>query len=144
MCDMLYIAADHELPLCARGPVTVASIDTATDSKLRPSFSKPHRRFVTADGTCSCDFPSFPEPMEYFDGIFQGESAQERSQSVECVRNLLKLLTEALRSSKTVEAYFAYADHEAVSPRGRVSLRVQDIVPERFFFSTGYFYEFRA
>ena len=83
-------------------------------------------------------------PMEYFDGIFEGESGEARSQSVECVRSLVQLVAEALRSSKVVEAYFAYADQEGLPPRGRVALRVEDVVPEQFFFIERYLYEFRA
>lgn len=144
MCDMLYLAIDRELPLCAYGPVTVEAIESARDAKLRPSFSRPFRRLVTADGNCSCGFPSFPFQMGYFDGMFQGESEEERAESVAIVRRLLELVEEALRSSSVVEAYFSYFDQEGLPPKGRLSLRVRDVVPERFFFVERYLYEFRA
>jgi len=143
MCQMLYIATDRELPEQTRHRLTVQAITADLDAKLAPTFGRPFRRFVGVDGGCSCDFPSLPMPMEYCDGIFQGESEEEREHAVACVRSLMALVSDALESSESVELYPAWADHEALPPKGRIALRVEDVVPEEFFFIERYLYDVR-
>jgi hypothetical protein len=139
---MLYIASDREIPEQSVGRLTVQAVDAAIEAKLSSSLSKPFRRFVGVDGGCSCDFPSVvsEEPIAYYDGMFENDSAEERAHSVACNRSLLALIASALRPGEELQLYPAWADQESCSPKGRVDVTVQDVVPEEFFFNEHFLY----
>lgn len=142
---MLYIAADREVAEQARGPLTVVAVDADMDAKLASSFSKPYRRFIGVRGGCSCDFPSvmFEEPQDYFDGIFQDVSEEYRAHSVTCIQGLLDLIADALSPGETAELLLTWSGHEAIPPKGRIALRVKDVVPQEFFFIEQFLCEVR-
>ena len=141
---MLYIAADQEITEHTRGPLTIRAIDDKVAAKLALVFTKPHRRLVSVDGGCSCDFPSFPLPVDYFDGIFQEDSEEERAKAVSCIQNLLSLVAEAAESSGSVELFPTWAGNEDLPPKGRMDLRAHDVVPAEFFFVEWFVYEMRS
>lgn len=144
MCLMLYIAADQEIAEHTRGPVTIQAIDDKVAANLALVFTKPHRGLVSVDGGCSCDFPSFPRSVDYFDGIFHEDSKKERPKAVNCTQSLLSLVAEAAESSGSVELFPTWAGYEGRPPKGRMDLRAHDVVPEEFFFVEWFVYEMRS
>ncbi len=82
-------------------------------------------------------------PVDYFEGLFDDEPQEKREHSVACVRSLMALVADALEPSESVELYPAWAGHEALAPESRIALRIDDVVPEEFFFVERHLYEVR-
>jgi hypothetical protein len=141
MCLMLYAASAAAMPLRTSELLSVAEVQPEREA-IRKWFSFPTVRFIAARQGCSCGFPSIisDEPVEYFEGMFDGADEEDRAKDLQSVRALFAFIEECLIESPTVELYPKYAEQEPRPPRGVVELQCELLRPETFVFTEEFLY----
>lgn len=142
MCLMLYLATSDEQPLRRSPELSVEEVEPSRDA-VRQWFSLPIVRFIGAHTGCSCGFPHVvaEEPIEYWDGMFDG---QDREADVRSVDSLLGLVREHVRATGEVQLYPVWDGEEGKLPKGVINLGVGALNRERFFFNEQFFYRVTA
>jgi len=117
MCLMLYLATSHEQPLRRSSELSVEEIEPSREA-VRQWFSLPIVRFIGAHTGCSCGFSHVvsEKPIEYWDGMFDG---QDREADLRSVDSLLDLVREHVRAAGEVQLYPVWDGGEAVRRRAR-------------------------
>jgi hypothetical protein len=139
MCLMFYVASEAGIPVCAEPAIHVDLVEPERKD-VRKWFSLPEVRFVGAHTGCSCGFPSVQahQPVEYYDGIFDGD--EDREKDLASVRALLALVHEELERSNAVELRAVWAGDEWERPAGVIHVAASQLDPERFFFNEHFLY----
>ena len=103
MCLMLYLATSDDQPLRSSPELSVEEVEASRES-VRQWFSLPTVRFIGAHTGCSCGFPHViaEEPIEYWDGMFDG---QDREADLKSVESLLGLVREHVTATGEVQLY---------------------------------------
>ena len=139
MCLMLYVGTTTGLPLLANADIRVEEVqhDRVT---VRRWFSSPFVHFVGAHTGCSCGFPSViaEAPVEYFDGMLL--AADDRQADLKSVRALIDLLQRAAKETESIELYPVWDGEEHLAPKGRITVPLGSLDPERFFFNERFLY----
>ena len=135
---MLYLATSDEQPLRSSPELSVEEVEPSREA-VRQWFSLPVVRFVGAHTGCSCGFPHVvaEEPIEYWDGIFDG---QDRDDDLRSVDSLLALVREHVSATGEVQLYPVWDGEEASPPKGVINLGLEALNRERFFFNEQFFY----
>lgn len=132
---MLYLAAAGDVPLRApTEPPSDLSVEEVDISRraVRQWFSLPTIRFIGSYTGCSCGFPSViaEEPIEYFDGMFDGDD--DREEELRSVRALLTLIQEHVSASGEVQLYPVADRDEHLPPKGKIDVSVNTLAPSSF------------
>jgi hypothetical protein len=117
---MLYMATQEELPIRSSPELSVGEVEPSREA-VRQWFSLRVVRFIGAHTGCSCSFPhvAAEEPIEYWDGMFEG---QDRADDLRSVDSLLGLVREHVRATGEVQLYPAGTEKRAVRRRARSGL----------------------
>jgi len=139
MCLMLYFASDADVAPVTSVDLYVEPID-ADAGVVRQWLTRPEARFIGAHTGCSCGFPfaEADEPVEFFDGMFDGRD--DREKDLASVRALFRLIDEALERSELVELFPVWTGDEADAPIGVLHVRRRDLDAERFLFTEHFLY----
>ena len=131
MCLMLYIATEDDVPLRRSAELSVEAVEPSCEA-VRQWFSLPVVRFIAVPTSCSCGFPHVlaEEPLEYYDGMFDGDDRESVLKSVDA---LLALVREHVTATAHVELYPIWSGGEGERPKGRIDLRVAALDRDRFF-----------
>jgi hypothetical protein len=142
MCLMLYLAADSDVPVRTDPDMSVEEVEPAREAVLQ-WFSLPVVRFIGAHTGCSCGFPHVlaEEPVEYWDGMFDG---QDRDDDLRSVDALLGLVREQVRATGEVQLYPVWDGGEGRAPKGVITLGLGALDRDRFFFNEQFFYRVTA
>jgi hypothetical protein len=142
MCLMLYLATSDDQPLRSSPELSVEQVETPRES-VRQWFSLPTVRFIGAHTGCSCGFPHViaEEPIEYWDGMFDG---QDREADLKSVDSLLALVREHVTATGEVQLYPVWDGEEGTPPKGVINLGVGALNRETFFFNEQFFYRVTA
>jgi hypothetical protein len=134
---MLYIATQADVPVRSSPELSVEEVEPSREA-VREWFSLPVVRFIGAHTGCSCGFPHVvaEEPIEYWDGMFDG---QDRDADLESVDSLLRLVREQVRATGEVQLYPAWDGQEGSPPKGVINLELGALRRERFFFNEQFF-----
>jgi hypothetical protein len=138
MCLMLYIATEGDLPVRSSPELSVEQVESSREA-VRQWFSLPVVRFIGAHTGCSCGFPHVvaEEPIEYWDGMFDG---QDRDDDLKSVDSLLVLVRDHVRATGEVQLYPVWDGEERSAPKGVISLGVGALKREKFFLNEQFFY----
>lgn len=127
MCLMLYIAADHPLPLIPwhqeKPDFHVAAL-SETDKIVRHHFSKPHVRYAGTEEGCGC-------PFNY--GREYPENETEEA-DLAIARRSRERFVNYLRLNRVQEIYSCWAGEEAEKPEARRELSPEMILNDDFIF----------
>jgi hypothetical protein len=131
---MLYLGASSELPPTVRPELRVEPVDERR-RVVEQWFTNSAVRFVGAHTGCSCGFPSViaETPIEYYDGMEL--ASDDRAADLRSVRGLLDLIRGMAAADSAVELYPVADGDEALPPRGVVTLQLDALDPDRFFFT---------
>lgn len=142
MCLMLYMATQSELPVRTSPELGVEEVEPSREA-VRQWFSLPVVRFIGAYTGCSCGFPHViaEEPIEYWDGMFDGE---DRDADLKSLESLLALVREHVAASGEVQLYPVNAGEEGRPPKGQITVDVGALDRETFFFNERFFYRVTA
>lgn len=141
-CLMLYLATSDDQPLRSSPELSVEEVEASRES-VRQWFSLPTVRFIGAHTGCSCGFPHVvaEEPIEYWEGMFDGH---DRDGDLTSVDSLLDLIREHVRSTGEVQLYPVWDGEEGKPPKGIINLGLGALHRERFFFNEQFFYRVTA
>jgi hypothetical protein len=139
---MLYMATENEVPVRSSPEMSVEEVESSREA-VRQWFSLPVVRFIGAHTGCSCGFPHVvaEEPIEYWEGMFDG---QDREADLRSVESLLSLLREHVRATGEVQLYPVWDGEEGKPPKGVINLGLAALNGERFFFNEQFFYRVTA
>jgi hypothetical protein len=142
MCLMLYMATRGDVPVRSSPELSVEEVEPSREA-VREWFSLPVVRFIGAHTGCSCGFPHVvaEEPIEYWDGMFDG---QDRDADLESVDSLLGLVREHVRATGEVQLYPVWDGEEGSAPKGVINLGLGALNREQFFFNEQFFYHVTA
>lgn len=142
MCLMLYMATQGDVPVRTSPELGVEEVEPSREA-VRQWFSLPVVRFIGAHTGCSCGFPHVvaKEPIEYWDGMFDG---QDREADLKSVESLLALVREHVTAAGEVQLYPVWDGEEGKPPKGVINLRMGALNRERFFFNEQFFYRVTA
>jgi hypothetical protein len=142
MCLMLYMATEGDVPVRSSPELSVEEVEPSREA-VRDWFSLPVVRFIGAHTGCSCGFPHVvaEEPIEYWDGMFDG---QNRDADLESVDSLLSLVGEHVRATGEVQLYPVWDGEEGSAPKGVINLGLGALNRDRFFFNEQFFYRVTA
>jgi hypothetical protein len=142
MCLMLYLATSHEQPLRRSSELSVEEIEPSREA-VRQWFSLPIVRFIGAHTGCSCCFSHVvsEKPIEYWDGMFDG---QDREADLRSVDSLLDLVREHVRAAGEVQLYPVWDGGEGSPPKGEINMELGGLNREKFFFNEQFFYRVTA
>jgi len=139
---MLYMATQGELPVHSAPELSVEEVEPSREA-VRRWFSLPVVRFIGAHTGCSCGFPHVvaEEPIEYRDGMFDGQDRQADLKSVEL---LLALVRDHVTATGEVQLYPVWDGEEGSPPKGEINLKLGGLNREKFFFNEQFFYRVTA
>jgi hypothetical protein len=139
---MLCMATQGDVPVRTSPELSVEEVEPSREA-VRQWFSLPVVRFIGAHTGCSCGFPHViaEEPIEYWDGMFDG---QDREADLTSVEALLALVREHVTATGEVQLYPVWDGEEGKSPKGVISLGVEALNRERFFFNEQFVYRVTA
>ena len=139
MCLMLYLATAHEQPTFESADLNIEPVETERSIVLR-RLALPFVRFVGAHTGCSCGFPSVKaeEPFEYFDGMFL--DAETRVSDVQSLRELVDIVKKHVAAAGSAELYAVWEGEEEKAPKGTITVAVDRLDAERFFFVERFLY----
>jgi hypothetical protein len=142
MCLMLYMATEGDIPVRSSPEMSVEEVESSRES-VRQWFSLPVVRFIGARTGCSCGFPHViaEEPIEYWEGMFEG---QDREADLKSVESLLALVREHVTGTGEVQLYPGWDGEEGKPPKGVITLGVGALHRESFFFNEQFFYRVTA
>ena len=142
MCLMLYMATRGDVPVRSSPELSVEEVEPSREA-VREWFSLPVVRFIGAHTGCSCGFPHVvaEEPIEYWDGMFDG---QDRDADLESVDSMLGLVREHVRATGEVQLYPVWDGEEGSAPKGVINLGLGALKREQFFFNEQVFYHVTA
>jgi hypothetical protein len=142
MCLMLYMATQAVLPVRSSPEMSVEEVESSREA-VRQWFSLPVVRFIGAHTGCSCGFPHIvaEEPIEYWDGMFDG---QDRDDDLRSVDSLLGLVREHVTATGEVQLYPVWDGEEGKPPKGVITLGLGALNREKFFFNEQFFYRVTA
>lgn len=142
MCLMLYVATQSDLPLRASPELSVEDVESSREA-VRQWFSLPVVRFIGAHTGCSCGFPHVvaEEPLEYWDGMFDG---QDRDTDLGSLDSLLRLIRAHVKATGEVQLYPVWDGEEGSPPKGVINLGLGALSRDRFFFNEQFFYRVTA
>ena len=142
MCLMLYMATQGELPVHSSPELSVEEVEPSREA-VRQWFSLPVVRFIGAHTGCTCGFPHVvaEEPIEYWDGIFDG---QDREADLKSVELLLALVREHVTATGEVQLYPVWDGEEGCPPKGEINLGLGALNREKFFFNEQFYYRVTA
>jgi hypothetical protein len=142
MCLMLYMATQGDLPVRSSPELSVEEVEASREA-VRQWFSLPVVRFIGAHTGCSCGFPyvTAEEPIEYWEGMFDGQDREADLMSAEA---LLALVREHVTATGEVQLYPVWDGEEGKPPKGVINLGVGTLSRERFFFNERFFYRVNA
>lgn len=139
---MLYIATQADVPVRSSPELSVEEVEPSREA-VREWFSLPVVRFIGAHTGCSCGFPHVvaEEPIEYWDGMFDG---RDRDADLKSVDSQLRLVREQVRATGEVQLYPVWDGQEGSPPKGVIKLELGALRRERFFFNEQFFYRVTA
>jgi len=142
MCLMLYMATQRDVPVRSSPELSVEEIEPSREA-VRQWFSLPVVRFIGAHTGCSCGFPHVvaEEPIEHWDGMFDG---QDRGDDLRSVDSLLGLVRAHVRATGEVQLYPVWDGDEGNPPKGAINLGLGALNREKFFFNEQFFYRVTA
>jgi hypothetical protein len=142
MCLMLYMATQADVPVRSSPELSVEEVEPSREA-VRQWFSLSVVRFIGAHTRCSCGFPhvAAEEPIEYRDGMFDG---QDRAADLRSVDSLLSLVREHVKATGEVQLYPVWDGEEGQPPKGVINLGLGTLNRERFFFNEQFFYRVTA
>lgn len=142
MCLMLYMATQGDVPVRSSPDMSVEEVESSREA-VRQWFSLPVVRFIGAHTGCSCGFPHVvaEEPIEYWNGIFDGE---DRDDDLRSVDSLLGLVREHVTATGEVQLYPVWDGEEGKPPKGVINLGLGALNREKFFFNEQFFYRVTA
>jgi|JRYL01.1.fsa_nt_gb hypothetical protein len=140
MCLQLYLATDVPLGLGTFGNLSLEEVEPARLHELRQVFSKRSIRYVGVDGSCSCAFRHVLADgvFEYFDGMFDQESAEARGRAESLTAQLVGLVQAHLPTG--VELYPTWSGEAPCAAKETVAKSAAHLRPDRFFFVEGVLY----
>lgn len=124
MCYMLYLGSDVPLPTSEweeDSPAFYLSCDEEEIKDAKPHFTKPEVYYAGSHEGCGCGF--------FFDKNDEPEDYEIRKSSV---RELVKMLQQALQSSSSVELLVTWAGCEKQAPSRRMNMKPEDLLKEEF------------
>lgn len=135
---MLYMATQGDVPVRASPELSVEEVERSRET-VRQWFSLPVVRFIGAHTGCSCGFPHVvaEEPIEYWEGMFDGE---DREADLKSVESLLTLVREHVAATGEVQLYPVWDGDEGKPPKDMINLGVGALHRESFFFTEQFFY----
>jgi hypothetical protein len=138
MCLMLYMATQGDQPLRSSPELSVEEVETSREA-VRQWFSLPTVRFYGAHTGCSCGFPHViaEEPIEYWEGMFDGHDREADLRSVE---SLLVLVREHVAAAGEVQLYTVWDGEEGSPPKGVISVGLESLNRETFLLTERFFY----
>ena len=139
---MLYMATQDDVSVRTFPELSVEEVEPSREA-VRQWFSLPVVRFIGAHTGCSCGFPHIvaDEPIEYWEGMFDGEHREADLKSVE---SLLTLVREHVTATGEVQLYPVWDGEEGKPPKGAIHLGVGALDRESFFFNEQFFYRVTA
>lgn len=139
---MLYMATQGDVPVRSSPDMSVEEVESSREA-VRQWFSLPVVRFIGAHTGCSCGFPHVvaEEPIEYWNGIFDGE---DRDDDLRSVDSLLGLVREHVTATGEVQLYPVWDGEEGKPPKGVINLGLGALNREKFFFNEQFFYRVTA
>lgn len=142
MCLMLYMATEGDIPVRASAEMSVEAVDASREG-VRQWFSLPVVRFIGAHTGCSCGFPHVvaEEPITYWEGMFDG---QDRGADLKSVESLLAFVREHVTTAGEVQLYPVWNGEEGTPPKGVITLGVDTLHRDSFFFNERFFYRVTA
>jgi hypothetical protein len=142
MCLMLYMATQGDVPVRSSPELSVEEVEPSREA-VREWFSLPVVRFIGAHTGCSCGFPHVvaEEPIDYWDGMFDG---QDRDADLESVDSLLRLVREHVSATGEVQLYPVWDGEEGEPPKGVINVGLGALNREKFFFDEQFFYRVTA
>jgi hypothetical protein len=142
MCLMLYMATQGDVPVRSSPELSVEEVEPSREA-VREWFSLPVVRFIGAHTGCSCGFPHVvaEEPIDYWDGMFDG---QDRDADLESVDSLLRLVREHVSATGEVQLYPVWDGEEGEPPKGVINVGLGALNREKFFFNEQFFYRVTA
>jgi hypothetical protein len=142
MCLMLYVATKDDQQLRESPELRVENVEASREAVLQ-WFSLPVVRFIGAHTGCSCGFPHViaEEPIEYYDGMFDGE---EREADLKSVESLLVYVREHVGTTGNVELYPVGDGEEDKPPKGVIDVTLDALARDTFFFNERFFYRVAA
>lgn len=142
MCLMLYIATESNIPVRSSTEMSVEEVEPSREA-VRQWFSLSVVRFIGAHTGCSCGFPHVvaEEPIEYWDGMFDG---RDRDDDLRSVDSLLDLIREHVRATGEAQLYPVWDGEEGSAPKGVINLGLGALSREKFFFTEQFFYRVTA
>src|SRR5918992_1354198 len=123
MCLMLYMATQGDVAVRTSPELGVEEVEPSREA-VRQWFSLPVVRFIGAHTACSCGFPHViaEEPIEYWEGMFDG---QDREDDLKSVDSLLALVREHVTATGEVQLYPVSDGEEGKPPKGVINLVVE-------------------
>jgi hypothetical protein len=139
---MLYMATQGDVPVRSSPELSVEEVEPSREA-VREWFSLPVVRFIGAHTGCSCGFPHVvaEEPIDYWDGMFDG---QDRDADLESVDSLLRLVREHVSATGEVQLYPVWDGEEGEPPKGVINVGLGALNREKFFFDEQFFYRVTA
>jgi hypothetical protein len=134
MCVMLYIGTQEGVPEERTTDLSVEPVEEARRMVTR-WFTQPVVQYVGAHTGCSCGFPSIVAegPVEYFEGMWP--EREERADDLRSVSALLRLLRAVPATGHPIKLYPVWNGDEDTAPKGVIEWALEELVPERFFFT---------
>ena len=138
MCLMLYMATRRDVPVRSAPELSVEEVEPSRGA-VQQWFSLPVVRFIGAHTGCSCGFPHViaEEPIEYWEGMFDG---QDREADLKSVESLLVLVREHVTAAGAVELYAVWDGEESHPPQGVISVGLDSLHRETFLLTERFFY----
>ena len=139
MCLLLYMATHDDLPPQTSVDIRVEDVE-ASRAAIRQWFSLPEVHFIGAHTGGSCGFPHIvaEEPIEYYDGMFDGD--EKRQPELRSAEALLALIREYVIDNGEVQLYSVWNGNEGLAPKGVISVALDSLRRESFFLNEQFFY----
>ena len=150
MCLALYFACEGQLPV--RNHPTDAPPEFSIEvigpmgEPVRQWFSLPVIRYIGTHTGCSCGFRHVcaEVPIEYYEGMFEYDEANEDDQdTLRTAQLLIDLIHEKLALTDEIQMYPVWDGDEGLAPKGIIELASNTLNPRTFFFNEQFFYRLR-